>query len=159
MTIFSKLNVLLLVLTIVVPARAERHDGNWWRSLEKTSIEDADLRTEMARIVKTTYLVGFADGMDLGHLFTVLGSPSDKEEVRKQAFEAGGRSYQHHEDRHHMVTITNQQLADGLDSFYLDYRNRSILVYKAIFVVSLSIAGDPDKEADDIIKNLRQEAQ
>jgi hypothetical protein len=153
-------SIMLLGLTLIGPACAdERHDGNWWHTLELKNVADSDVRAPMVRIVKLTYITGFADGMDLGHLFTVLGSPKDKASEREQAHDAGGRSYQYHQERHHIATITTEQLADGLDSFYADYRNRSILICNAIFVVSLKIAGDPDKEADTITENLRQSAQ
>jgi hypothetical protein len=51
------------------------------------------------------------------------------------------------------------QVSDGLDAFYKDYRNRSIRVVDAMWVVANSIAGTPQKEIDAMTENFRKYAQ
>jgi len=53
---------------------------------------------------------------------------------------------------------TTDQVVDGLTEFYEDFRNRSIRVNEAIWVVLRQIAGDPSDQIKQLIANLRKSA-
>jgi hypothetical protein len=52
--------------------------------------------------------------------------------------------------------VTNAQIADGLDQFYSDYRNRSIVVSSGVWLVLNSINGTPKDQLDNMIEGFRQ---
>lgn len=51
--------------------------------------------------------------------------------------------------------ITSGQIVDGLDNFYKDYRNMTILVEEAIWIVKLEIRGAPQEFIDEEARLLR----
>jgi len=136
----------ILFLSVIwssVPAAGtdERRDGNWWR-------------TE-SEVAKLWYVAGFFDGMDLGNNFSYWGiaEQKSKSNCSGQAVE----SFSALKSRY-LKNVTNFQIADGLDDFYKDYRNRRILVSNAVWLVINSIAGTPQKELDIMIENWRKNA-
>ena len=52
--------------------------------------------------------------------------------------------------------VTFEQLIDGLDHFFSDYRNRSIDVNGGILVVLRKIRGDSESEINKMINALRK---
>ena len=54
--------------------------------------------------------------------------------------------------------MRNDQLVDGLDSFYKDYRNRTIKVHDAVWLVVNEIAGTPQQTMGKLIESYRQNA-
>jgi hypothetical protein len=136
--------ILLSVLAVYVQAQAERRDGNWWVG------ETPD--------VKLNYAVGFFDGMKLGYNFSYWGmtKESDKK-VMTPCMSDVNKSYSDYSDKY-FSNVTNDQLVDGLDNFYKDYRNRKIKVPDAVWLVVNSISGKPQNEMDKMIENWRQSA-
>lgn len=59
----------------------------------------------------------------------------------------------------YLSNVSSGQLADGLDEFYKDFRNRSIDVSDAVWPVLRQIAGDPATAIDPLVANLRRNAQ
>lgn len=57
-----------------------------------------------------------------------------------------------------MEKVTSQQLSDGLDAFYLDPKNRRILVADAVWVAANDIAGTSKKKMEELLQNSREEA-
>jgi len=137
---------LLLFIFFIVPSHTvageNRRDGNWWRGEDK-----------YARI---TYVTGFFDGMDLGHRFSYWEF-TNKKELEDCIYKVI-TSYDNFCDKY-FKNVTNGQIVDGLDSFYADFRNRSIVVHSAVWVVVNSIAGTPKKTIDALIENLRRNAK
>lgn len=131
---------LLLAVSLCPNAGADdaRRDGNWWR-------------TETASF-KWAYLGGFFDGMDLGKQFSYWGLKDDPQKS------CAGKVLDSFSDykKKYFSNVTNIQLADGLDAFYEDYRNRRILVSDAVWLVVNSIAGTPQKDLDRMIENWRK---
>jgi hypothetical protein len=84
-----------------------RRDGNWWRSFSKE--------------LRASYVVGVFDGMYLGHEFSYW--KFIKEPLARKSVD----SYYEFSQKY-TSNVTSGQLADGLDSFYEDYRNRSIVI-------------------------------
>ena len=134
---------LLLALPICVYGQHDRRDGNWWK--DKTQNEKLD------------YMVGFFDGMELGHQFSYWGMLKDSGNKEAPCISDMNKSYGDYGTKY-FTNVTNYQLVDGLDSFYKDYRNRSIKVHDAVWLVVNSIAGTPQKELDKMIENWRRTA-
>ena len=97
-------------------------------------------------------MTGFFDGMGLGHNFAYWNNVNDKVCAPKIV-----GSYDFYSDKF-LKEVTNIQLADGLDEFYKDYRNRSIRISNGVWLVLNSIAGTPQAELDKKIENFRKNA-
>lgn len=120
--------LLLCALMLVQPAFAQNaRDGNWWRSLEQ--------RTQRG------YVLGVFDGMLLGHSFTTWKLAEDKNSA--DALAKANAANQEYMTRY-LRNVSASQIADGLDEFYSDSRNRRIPTHGAIWLVLAQIAGDPD---------------
>jgi hypothetical protein len=98
-------------------------------------------------------MVGFFDGMDLGHNFSVWKFLKDK-----TANECTSKAHESYNDflAQYFRNVTNGQVVDGLDSFYSDYRNRSILVHDAVWLAVNEITGTPRGRLDAMIENWRR---
>lgn len=144
--------VLLAVLLGTLSAhsqRDQRRDGNWWNQQDRTT--------------KAAYVVGFFDGIFLGNQFSYWelvekaeanGTQSDKD----TAFTRLNHSFERYRAKY-LGNVSNLQVADGLDEFYKNFRNRSINVNDAVWPVLRQIAGDPTPEINSLIENLRKNAQ
>jgi len=123
-------------------AASDRRDGNWWIDQNEYS--------------HVTYVTGFFDGMDLGHNFSYWKWAHDSHKTGK-CLDLMGDAYREYHGKF-FANITSGQLADGLNVFYRDYRNRRILVSNAIWLVVNSIAGTPQVQLDKMIESWRQNA-
>jgi hypothetical protein len=116
-------------------------DGNWWRTLTVSE--------------RNMYMTGFFDGMELGHNFSIwdFAGPKENEACLVQTL----KSYDSFKGKYSQ-NVTNDQLADGLTTFYSDYRNRSIRIHDAVWLVLNSIAGTPQEKLDKMIEGFRKTA-
>lgn len=135
----------LLVLSVGSLAQETgRRDGNWWMTISP--------------VQKLDYMVGFFDGMDLGHSFSYWGLYNENGKSKDQnCTSATVQSYEDY-DTKFFKNVTNGQLVEGLDSFFKDYRNRRIRVSNAVWLVVNSIAGTPKNELDKMTETWRQNA-
>jgi hypothetical protein len=117
-----------------------RRDGNWWITLDREN--------------KAAYIIGFFDGMELGHNFSYWGM-SEKENTNCAG--AVSSSYFNYYKKY-FSNITNLQVADGLDAFYSDYRNRRIKIMGATWIVVNGIAGTPQEDVDKMTESWRKNA-
>jgi|WetSurSiteA1Bulk_404760.scaffolds.fasta_scaffold06723_3 hypothetical protein len=131
----------VMVLPFGLMAEDNRRDGNWWRGQD--------------RLIRSAYIVGFFDGMDLGYNFSYWKFIQKKE--MNSCIIQMHESYSEYSDKY-FKNVSNSQLVDGLDSFYVDFRNRSIRVADAVWSVVNSIAGTPQEELDSMIENWRRNA-
>ena len=131
------LTTALLALSFSLHAQNNnRRDGNWWR--------------EQSYSGKAAYMIGFFDGMSLGNEFSYWKNVNDK-----VCFPKITESYDFYSEKY-LKEVTNDQLADGLDEFYKDYRNRSIRISSATWLVLNSIAGTDKAELEKKIENFRK---
>jgi hypothetical protein len=131
--------ICFLVFTATASSDSDRRDGNYWKG--------------MTRVEKSTYITGFFDGIGIGNRFSywdLLNTESGKKSLPavKKSFDGYMEKY--------MDNVTNVQIADGLDVFYDDYRNRKITTYNAVWLVLNSIAGKNDKEMEIMIESFRK---
>jgi hypothetical protein len=118
-----------------------RRDGNWWRDLTK--------------VEKITYMTGFFDGMRLGNDFSfweIIEKDRSDPALTKVV-----DSYQDYSAKY-LNNVTNVQLADGLDTFFSDYRNRRIETSDAVWLVLNEISGKSDAEMQQMIESWRKNA-
>jgi hypothetical protein len=134
--LFQAISVLLLA-TSAVPAQdlSGQRDGNWWIRL-KTNDSDAG---DVYRLAKAVYVAGLIEsGIFLGRELATAGGELSVEVPTPDPF--GIRSaerliegvkaaapYKRAVERY-LLTVTVEQLSDGLDVFYADFRNRGVLV-------------------------------
>jgi len=139
------LTLLLICILVILPTLSSadegRRDGNWWR--------------EQGRNNHFSYVVGFFDGMDLGHKFSYWKFIGNKKTAT--CFGPVTKSYEEYCSKY-FNHVTNVQIVDGLDSFYEDYKNRSIQVCDAVWLVVNGIAGTPQEKLDKMIENWRRSA-
>jgi hypothetical protein len=128
---------LLLLPTLPLHSSDNRRDGNWWRS--------------QSEAIRLDYMVGFFDGKRLGYNFSYWGFAEDDSRCVSKV----GKSYNSYSDKY-FSNITNDQVVDGLDRFYADYRNRRIRVADAVWLVLNEIAGTSQKEMDQMIESWRK---
>jgi hypothetical protein len=133
--------LILVLVALSFPIHAEdntRRDGNWWRDQTPSG--------------KISYMIGFFDGTDLGRNFAYWKNVNDKDCAPKIV-----GSYDFYSDKF-LNEVTNVQLADGLDEFYKDYRNRKIRIHDAVWLTLNAIAGTPQAEIDKMVENFRKNA-
>jgi hypothetical protein len=117
------LAALLVVCCAGLRAQELRHDGSWW--------------TQQTAGFRLFYIMGFLDGMALGNAFSL---PDKAAQADRSPLDAR-LVYKERTDRY-FSKVTIGELSDGLDTFYRDVRNRSILLPDAIDVVVRSISGE-----------------
>ncbi|MGA8216716.1 MAG: hypothetical protein WB799_24235 [Candidatus Sulfotelmatobacter sp.] len=138
------LTALLFALSLPLYAQqSTRRDGNWW--LEQTPL------------LKASYITGFFDGTDLGSKFSYW--ECHDEDVSKACLvnSKARESYEFYGNKY-TKDVTNIQLADGLDVFYKDYRNRKIRVSDGVWLTLNAIAGRPQADLDKMVQNFRKNA-
>jgi hypothetical protein len=57
-----------------------------------------------------------------------------------------------------LKNVTSLQLADGLDVFYKDFRNRKIPTSNGVWLTLNAIAGTPQADLDKMVENFRKNA-
>lgn len=132
----------IFVSTAHVHANEVRFDGNFWKKCNETTRE--------------LFARGVLGGMTLGH-DRVLGS---------MMFEVGNPNYNakcfekvsnlHKSLEVGIKKIGAEQIVDGIDEFYSDFRNRSIVIKWAFLVVMQQIDGKPEKDINEYIEYLRK---
>jgi len=141
--VIRALIILLIAGAMSVNALADdgRRDGNWWREMEAPA--------------KLTYMTGFFDGMDLGNNFSYWGIPDYKTNRTGQPTIDSYKTM----SAKFLTRVTSDQIADGLDNFYEDFRNRSILTHNAVWIVLNMISGKPEDEMQKMVENFRKNAK
>jgi hypothetical protein len=132
---------LLLAAAVTHTQTHDRRDGNWW--------------IDLTPAYKASYITGFFDGMQLGNEFSYWDLVQLPDTTG--ALEKATASYDHYQNQF-MKEVTNTQLAEGLSTFYGDYRNRRISMHSAVWLVLNSIAGTPQDKLDLMIQNYRRTA-
>lgn len=133
--------MLFFSTTIVSNAQPSR-DGNWWIQYEKGD--------------QTNYLIGFSDGIRLGHNFSIWNFIPDNDTESQIAKKKAMESYQKYMNM--LSGITIDQLRDGVDEIYKNYENRLILVDRAAWLAIQRINGLPDDEFNAALINHRKNA-
>lgn len=116
-------------------------DGNLWRTLTAEQ--------------KLTYIAAFWDGMELGHEFDLFDLVNRKEKAACAA--DADKSFNTYTDKY-AKNVTTVQIVDGLNTFYADYRNRSIPIHGGVWIVLNSIAGTPQETLDKMTEVFRKTA-
>ena len=118
----------LLMMSLAIPAQSaiDHRDGNWWR-----------LQTGEN---KGAYMIGFLDGLDLGYRFSYWGSVYQDGKQDWAKARPVGHSFSQYVNKY-LTDVSNVQIADGLDTFYEDYRNRKLIIADAVWIVLNAISG------------------
>src|SRR5215472_17709346 len=131
----------LVFVFLALPGFAqERRDGNWWLQQSDTA--------------KNYYVIGFFDGTQTGREFSQWNCVNEKD---YDCIGKANRSFLFYSKKY-LDGVNSQQLADGLDAFYKDYRNRKILIHSGVWLTLNSMAGTPREELDRLIENHRANA-
>ncbi|TDN69096.1 hypothetical protein [Paraburkholderia sp. BL10I2N1] len=134
-TITGTLAAIAVVTAIYgLPSQASADDllqnGNFW--LTRSSASHID------------YILGFLEGAQLGRNFAVWKwdvSSKDGELKITSALDSYST-----EAQKYLSNVTVGQIADGLNQFYSDFRNRNIMIHDAVWLVLEQISGIPDSQ-------------
>jgi len=137
----AALTTVILIFSSLAWSADYRFDGNWWIDQKMNE--------------KDFYLIGLFDGMDLGHRFSCWKFLSNKTKADQSCFAKVRDSFKEY-NQEYFSNVTIGQLSDGLDSFYVDYKNRRILVWRAVWIVVNGIAGTPEEELNKLIEAWRR---
>ena len=132
---------LVAMQPILAVAEENRRDGNWWR--------------DQNGFIRSGYVTGFLDGMDLGRNFSYWNFAKDDKMTTCMGKVL--ESYADYRSRY-FEKVTSGQLVDGLDSFYDDALNRRILLPDALWLVVNVIAGTQQEKIDLMLKTWRHNA-
>lgn len=132
----------ILCLSSICPAQEDGvriRDGNWWNQQDQ--------------VAQTIYVIGFFDGVSLGNKFSMWRSM--KGSTPNFCASAAMASFAHYNDKF-LTRVAASQLSDGLTVFYKDFRNRSIEISNAVWIVLNEIAGEPREHTDKMTENFRR---
>lgn len=115
--------------------QAQSPEGAMWRTL------DAELRLAFA--------AGLVKGSgDLSAAILLNADDLSPEEI-KRSMAAINRL---------AARVTSEQLRDGLDAFFADFRNRGLDITQGAYIVLISIKGAPQPDIEKIVENWRRNA-
>jgi hypothetical protein len=141
-----RIAAVMLVLCLAAPLSRnqeyDRRDGNWWMQLDA--------------VAKANYLAGFLDGMKLGNRVAFLGADGSEQDYKAVSAKAAA-SFAAYRSRY-LANVTGIRLADALDDFYSDSRNRQILVHDGVWLVLNQLAGKPDTVMQPLLETMRKDA-
>jgi len=119
------LAVCVFVSVLVTSSLAEEdRDGNWWRT-----------RRELDKAV---YVTGMIDGVYIGTAILTKDIMTKGDPTALDSLTAGTKRL--------LVGVKVEQLVDGMDRFYSDFRNRGIMAWAALYIVGMQISGATDEE-------------
>lgn len=140
-----KVALVVILLAFSSPASAQTAqglDGNAWREFDAMPAP---------RLVRMALVRGLLDGVTLGFVLMAT-EPSDTKETLAAA-------------ANYLMTTQSaisgvpvDQIVDGLNAFYGDYRNRRIRVTSATGVILREIGGMPKAQTEAWIEDLRRGA-
>ena len=135
---------LLLACLLVISAASHAQEamvrnGHWWQKLP-------------GQEVKWGYLVGFFDGMGLGHRLSWW--PLEADQKYSDCVPAITDAYRT-QIQQYLRRMDNRQLATELDTLYADPKNKSIRLPDAVWVIANKLAGRPQAELDAMIADYR----
>ena len=120
---------------------SDRRDGTWWRGLEPSE--------------RLMLVIGFLDGIELGNKFSYWGLITNGIVKDQACFNTVKDSFLGYADRY-FKNVTAGQLSDGMTAFYADYRNRSLTIPDAVWLVLQGISGVPADELEKKTENFRK---
>jgi hypothetical protein len=138
MGILRPFALLALVVSLTSPTIAwsqARHDGNLWGAL--------------SRELKISYIQGVIDGSTLGAMLAkegLLKSDPCQDQIIP--------SYRRTAEKL-LAEVSPGQIADGVDTVFKDYRNRSLLMTDAVYVTLRAIAGMPPQDIEKLLQAVR----
>lgn len=133
---------IIFVSATFVCATGVRFDGNFWRKCNEATKE----------LFATGVLGGMIHGTDrlLGSMMFEVGTPN----LNAECFKTVSTLHKSLEVR--IKKIDAEQLVDGIDEFYSDIRNRSIVIKWTFLAVMLQIEGKPENEINQFIEYIRK---
>lgn len=139
--------IALLFNTALGHAEDAPRDGNWWNQQRNS--------------FKIAFLIGFTEGQAyedqrwseaiIGAMRGTAGQCTDSQRWAPETIVAK-------ENEKEFGNVTINQLEDGLDKIYSDYRNRRIRISSAVLLVVRSMDGTPDTELNGDIEVQRKAA-
>lgn len=137
------IRTVLLCCTLVVPAasiaqQALRADGNWWLSQPLSA--------------KESHLHGIMDGLMLMEALVLrshVDGGGNNDVIRKRQAESMAVP------RRLLTSLNSNQIRDGLDAFYADFRNRQITLPNGLLIVIYQINAESPLLIENLVNSMR----
>jgi hypothetical protein len=137
------IRTVLLCCTLAVPTasiaqQTLRSDGNWWVSQSLSA--------------KEAHLHGVKDGLMLEERLVLRSSfdgGGDNDVIRKRQAESMAAP------RRLLKSINSNQIRDGLDAFYADFRNRQITLPDGLQIVIYQINAESPLLIESLVNSMR----
>jgi hypothetical protein len=126
--------VLILISSPVAQGQS-RHDGHFWEILSNE--------------LKVSYIQGVIDGSILGMQMVREGLPTN--DPSRDKIVPGYRKTA----QKLLVDVSPAQIAEGVDTVFKDYRNRSLLMTDAVYVTLKSISGMSPQDIETLLQAVR----
>lgn len=136
---------------VSVPSAGERMlDGYWWNELNAEQ--------------KLFFLCGYNEAMEktyqgfwIGGLVKFIEENPDKLEIiGEDRFRYVKGMYDYYMESEQLAGVQYRQIIEGVDTFYDDFRNKTIDVTDAIRVVVMQLHNEPKETVERLIKGLRE---
>lgn len=138
-----------VVTSNIICAEENKIDGYFW---EKFTPRE-----------KYTFIVGYVEGisflnLEIRHQMDVLVALYDMEktEGNKYLSKYGKETKDYYENNYQYFGIPYRQLIDGLDKIYSDFKNKSIKINDALFLVKSMLEGTNEQEIERRMIFLRK---
>jgi len=128
----------------------QTYDGYWWNALNKEQ--------------KLFFICGYNEAMEktyqgfwIGSLVKFVEENPDKLEIiGKDRVRYVKTIYNYYMKYQQLAGFQFRQILDGIDTFYDDFRNKTIDVTNAIDVVAMQLHNKPEEEVKRFIESLRK---
>ena len=94
------------------------------------------------------YLEGIFAGLPLGGMFAIYLLNKSQQKKSGESFNYCNNEY--------CTNVTVEQICEGLDSLYSDYRNQTIPINYGVWAVLNSIRGIPQQAYEGLVQSLRK---
>ena len=139
-------------ITQQTPIEEWTYDGYWWN----------ELRPEP----KLFFLVGYHTALDETYTGFWIGemvrfweeNPDEMPMNLEDTFKYAKIIYDYYREYEQLVGFQYRQILEGINSFYDDFRNKTIDITNAIRVVGMQLHNKSEEDIDLFIKSLRESA-
>jgi hypothetical protein len=134
--LFLALAALLQLAAPDLRAEEQRHDGHLWGALP--------------RDFKVSHMQGLIHGSAIGVEFTREGLAAN-DPCRDKLLPSFAKTAQGL-----LAEVSPEQIVDGVDTIFKDYRNRSLLITDAVYVALRAIGGLSPENVEKLLQSVRR---
>jgi len=144
--------ICFFICTVTVAQDSWTYDGYWWEELGGEG--------------KLFFVQGYSQGLEYVYNGLWIGETLQKIEEDPE-FAKGNEEldgyvkamYDYYREHERLVGLRLVQILEGVDTFYGDFRNKSIHIGSALAVVVVQLRNKPEEEIEEFIRYLREKGK